>query len=91
MAEGIVIDSDAIATAIETIEGNVSDVVEISVKVDKTETVVVTQIDSEEPSADDALSINNETNEMSFDFSREDENGELFQQTYKVLLNSVLE
>ncbi|MFT8319987.1 MAG: hypothetical protein ABF649_03690 [Bacillus sp. (in: firmicutes)] len=85
------IDSDAIATAIETIEGNVSDVVEISVKVDKTETVVVTQIDSEEPSADDALSINNETNEMSFDFSREDENGELFQQTYKVLLNSVLE
>lgn len=86
------INSDEANQVVEdTIEDEVSDVVETMAVVDDTETIVETQIESEEISADGSLLIDNESDEITFDFSTEDEAGEVIKQTYRVILNSITE
>lgn len=85
------INSDEANQVFEEAVEDVSDVVETVAVVDDTETVVETKIESEDISADGSLLIDNETNEITFDFATEDENGEVIEQTYRVILNSISE
>lgn len=75
----------------ETISEELSDVVETNTTVTEEKIIVETKIDAPELNAQGTLLFDKESNEFIMDFSTEDENGELINQTYKVFLTSLSE
>lgn len=75
----------------ETISEELSDVVETTTIVTEEKIIVQNTIDAPELNAQGTLLFDKESNEFIMDFSTEDENGELINQTYKVFLTSLSE
>ncbi|MEK5040172.1 SAR2788 family putative toxin [Sporosarcina sp. FSL K6-3457] len=75
----------------ETISEELSDVVETTTIVTEKNIIIETTIDAPELNAESTLLFDMESNEFIMDFSTEDENGELINQTYKVFLTSLSE
>lgn len=86
------VDADEATTIVnEIISEELSDIVETTATVTEEELIVETSIEAPELTAEGTLLFNNESHEFIMDYSTEDENGEVINETYKIFLNSLSE